>query len=98
MCPHDGGEYNLKGQIIQIELASSDSVSAIKDQLQVRALLTFSATELLAHFVYRLSDGGWLMTVAGCAKQHAWQQDAAEELGWLLEGLQLVGCVQHRTG
>ena len=35
MCPHDGGEYNLKGQIIPVELSSSDSIASVKDQLQV---------------------------------------------------------------
>jgi hypothetical protein len=38
MCPNDASmpEHNLRGQIVQIELGSTDTVASIKDQLQVR--------------------------------------------------------------
>jgi hypothetical protein len=38
-CPTEAGEWNLHGQVIQIDLLVKDAVSAIKDKLQVRSVI-----------------------------------------------------------
>jgi hypothetical protein len=59
MCPNDATmpEFNLRGQIVQVELASTDSIASIKDQLQVSGHGTQQQ---------RLSVGLWWRVASVC--------------------------------